>query len=208
MSSSISAGGTGYSTNRTIGATKADIVSSESEPLILVDANDQQIGTLDKSACHNGDGVLHRAFSLFIFNPAGELLLQQRAASKRLWPGYWSNSCCSHPRAGETMELAVARRLEQELGMTADLEYIYKFQYQANFANQGSEHELCSVYLGTSDATPTSNITEIEAWQWIERSALARWLDNRPDQFTPWFKLEWQQLCDAHGSKIDRLLSA
>ena len=91
------------------------VVSSESEALILVDENDREIGFSSKDSCHDGPGILHRAFSLFIFNTAGELLLQQRSAGKRLWPLYWSNSCCSHPRAGETMELAVNRRLQQEL---------------------------------------------------------------------------------------------
>ena len=90
------------------------IVSDESEPLILVDEADREIGHLDKGACHDGKGVLHRAFSLFIFNDSGELLLQQRSAQKRLWPLFWSNSCCSHPRKGESMETAVERRLAQD----------------------------------------------------------------------------------------------
>ena len=80
------------------------IVSSESDPLILVDENDEAQGVLDKAACHDGDGLLHRAFSVFIFNEHGEVLLQRRAEGKRLWPGYWSNSCCSHPRAGNPLK--------------------------------------------------------------------------------------------------------
>lgn len=105
-----------------------EVVSCESELLILVDEQDREIGHGSKAACHDGEGVLHRAFSLFIFNEAGELLLQQRSAQKRLWPMFWSNSCCSHPRQGETMEQAVHRRLEQELGMTSALQYLYKFR--------------------------------------------------------------------------------
>lgn len=120
--------------------TKSDIVSSEAEALILVDPSDQVIGYLDKSAAHDGAGVLHRAFSLFIFNSEGLLLLQQRAPDKRLWPEFWSNSCCSHPRKGETMEQAVHRRLEQELGMTATLQFTYKFEYSAPFGELGTEH--------------------------------------------------------------------
>lgn len=174
--------------------TKNDVVSFENEQLILVDANDQPTGTLDKSAVHNGDGVLHRAFSLFIFNDKGELLLQQRAAGKRLWPLYWSNSCCSHPRAGETMDFAVARRLEQELGMSADLSFVYKFQYQASFNEEGSEHELCSVYLGRSKTEPTMNTTEIEAFRWISPADLTAALASNPEQFTPWLRLEWETL--------------
>src|SRR5690606_32863661 len=96
-------------------------VSDDSESLILVDENDNEVGTISKSEAHDARGVLHRAFSLFIFDDQGELLLQQRSPEKRLWAGYWANSCCSHPRAGENTDEAVHRRLEQELGMTAEL---------------------------------------------------------------------------------------
>ena len=95
--------------------TKHEVVSSDEESLSLVDSDDRELGFLDKSLCHAGAGVLHRACSLFVFNEGGELLIQQRAADKRLWPSYWSNSCCSHPRRGESMETATRRRLEQEL---------------------------------------------------------------------------------------------
>ena len=87
------------------------VVSSEAEELILVDEQDNETGYLSKAACHDGDGVLHRAFSVFLFNDRGELLLQQRSPSKRLWGGYWSNSCCSHPRRGESIQVATRRRL-------------------------------------------------------------------------------------------------
>ena len=126
-----------------------EVVSSEEEPLILVDESDREIGHLSKGACHDGDGVLHRAFSLFVFNAAGELLLQQRSDEKRLWPLFWSNSCCSHPRRGETMELATERRLAQELGMTSDSHHLFTFQYQAPYLDLGSENEVCWVYVGS-----------------------------------------------------------
>lgn len=180
-------------------------MSFDSEPLILVDSNDHETGTLDKAACHDGDGLLHRAFSLFIFNDEGQLLLQQRAAGKRLWPGFWSNSCCSHPRAGEAMDIAVTRRLEQELGMVATLSFAYKFEYQARYDDGGSEHELCSVYLGRSQSAPQRNSTEIEAYRWITRAALDAWLAKSPEQFTPWFKLEWQTLQSDHAEILDSL---
>ncbi|MEM6707314.1 MAG: isopentenyl-diphosphate Delta-isomerase [Pseudomonadota bacterium] len=176
-------------------ATKADIVSSESDSLILVDANDQEIGALSKAACHDGDGVLHRAFSAFIFNARGELLLQQRAAEKRLWGGYWSNSCCSHPRVGEMIETAVVRRVQEELGLTISPHFAYRFQYQARFGDLGSEHELCSVFLGhCGDQEPTINTTEVDGWEWIDPVQLSSELAQSNRRFTPWFLLEWQRL--------------
>ena len=147
--------------------TRSLVVSSEEERLILVDSDDRETGTSTKSACHDGAGVLHRAFSVFVFNRHGELLIHQRHPSKRLWPNFWSNSCCSHPRAGEDVDVAVHRRLEQELGLTADLRYVYKFEYVAPFGDAGTEHELCWVYAGTTDAAPVINTTEIANWRWI-----------------------------------------
>ena len=176
--------------------------SSEAEDLILVDVNDTEIGFMSKADCHNGAGVLHRAFSLFLFNEAGELLLQQRSDLKRLWPGYWSNTCCSHPRRGETMDVATSRRLCDELGVDADLEFVYKFDYQAGFGEQGSENELCHVYLGNVNAEVRPNEHEISAIRFISAEALDDELDTRPDQFSPWFKMEWRALQFEHRDKL------
>ncbi|MEE4280952.1 MAG: isopentenyl-diphosphate Delta-isomerase [Pseudomonadales bacterium] len=179
--------------NSNAAATNA-IVSDDAERLILVDAQDEPVGYLSKAACHDGDGILHRAFSLFIFNSKGQLLIQQRAAGKRLWPGFWSNSCCSHPREGETMDVAVVRRCEQELGFSTPLNYLYKFTYQANFQDLGSEHELCSVYVGRYDGEPNPNSTEIDAWRWVDPGELDTVLSDPSEPFTPWFRLEWTRL--------------
>ena len=173
---------------------RSEIVSDDSELLILVDDEDRELGHLDKAACHDESGILHRAFSLFIFNNQGELLLQQRAPDKRLWGGYWSNSCCSHPRKNETMAAAVTRRCQQELGFSTELNFVYKFKYQAAFANLGSEHELCSVYIGQFDGEPHVNSTEVSAWRWISPAQLNRELADPTKLFTPWLKLEWQRL--------------
>jgi isopentenyl-diphosphate Delta-isomerase len=186
--------------------TRHHIVSSEDERLILVDSNDQEIGTLAKADCHDGAGILHRAFSLFVFNRQRELLLQQRHADKRLWPLYWSNSCCSHPRAGEAMDLAVRRRLEQELGLRAALGFLYKFEYTARFGDVGTEHELCSVYAGTTGAEPVINTAEIAAWRWIAPAALDAELAAASAHFTPWFTLEWQALRDTYGARLEQLI--
>ena len=186
--------------------TKSEIVSSDHEPLILVDSGDRELGYLDKAACHDGEGRLHRAFSVFIFNGQGEMLLQKRARDKRLWPSYWSNSCCSHPRRGETMETAVRRRVEQELGLRAnavhDLRYIYKFEYQARFGPNGSEHELCSVYLALATSEPVVNTTEIDDWAWVGCAELSRRLVKQPDEYTPWLQLEWAQLRAGHAQEL------
>src|SRR6202142_1527753 len=149
----------------------ADIMA-DSDALILVDEADRRLGHLSKEMCHEGRGVLHRAFSLLIFNGSGELLLQQRSASKRLWPLYWSNSCCSHPRRAETMEAAVHRRLYEELGLRCPLQFLFKFQYQAQFESEGSEQELCSVFIGRSSEAVRTDPQEIQAWRWIQPAAL------------------------------------
>jgi isopentenyl-diphosphate Delta-isomerase len=170
---------------------REEIVSSSSEELILVDEHDREIGSKIKSICHEGHGILHRAFSIFVFNADDELLLQQRSASKPLWPLYWSNTCCSHPRRGETMDVAVSRRLEQELGFSCPLTYLYKFRYQADFGEIGAEHEYCWVYLGYYDGSVDPNVSEIADWRFIDIESLNEELATVEDQFTPWFKLEW-----------------
>ncbi|MGJ7456291.1 isopentenyl-diphosphate Delta-isomerase [Halomonas sp. MA07-2] len=179
-----------------------EIVSYEDEALILVDDQDRELGHLSKLKCHEGDGVLHRAFSLFVFNGRGELLLQQRAAGKRLWPLFWSNSCCSHPRRGERMTEAVHRRLWQELGIEAELDYLYKFRYQARYDASGAEHELCSVYLGVSDEAPRPNRQEIADWRWIPPAKLDAELVSRAEHYTPWFKMEWRRLRSEFADEI------
>lgn len=180
------------------------IVSSESEELILVDGNDQAIGHLSKAHCHDGAGVLHRAFSLFLFNDSGELLLQQRAESKRLWPGYWSNSCCSHPRRGESMGIATLRRLGDELNIAAELEHIYWFCYTAEFGEAGSENELCHVYLGRVDGNVRPNESEISGVRFVSAGDLERELSQSPELFTPWFKQEWRDLTQDHSETLSK----
>lgn len=181
------------------------IVSFDSEPLILVNDQDQEIGHQDKLSCHLGSGVLHRAFSLFIFNGAGELLLQQRSANKQLWPLYWSNSCCSHPRRGETMEEAVNRRAKQELGITAQFQYLYKFKYQTPYLNVGAEHELCWVFVGQNVHPLHINENEIAGWRFINAADLGAEMQQSPQHFTPWFKLEWRRLTQDYREALIQL---
>ncbi len=178
------------------------IVSSESEELILVDSDDIEIGSLSKAQCHDGDGILHRAFSLFVFNSAGELLLQRRSESKRLWPLIWSNSCCSHPRKGEVMEKAIERRLDEELGIETTLEYVYKFSYQARYRDLGSENELCSVFLGRTDQVVRANGSEIAEWRFIPIEDLRAELATSRERFTPWLRMEWDRLEEEFSEKL------
>jgi isopentenyl-diphosphate delta-isomerase len=173
---------------------REEIVSSASEELILVDDHDREIGSEAKSVCHEGSGTLHRAFSIFVFNSDKQLLLQQRSDSKPLWPMYWSNTCCSHPRLGETMEIAISRRLSQELGFDCDLTYLYKFKYQAQFGEIGAEREFCWVYYGYYDGPVDPNVSEIANWRLVDIKSLNDELASEPDRFTPWFKLEWSHI--------------
>lgn len=178
------------------------IVSSEDEELILVDRNDNEVGHLSKALCHNGAGVLHRAFSLFLFDDSGRLLLQQRSEGKRLWPGYWSNSCCSHPRRGESMETATMRRLSDELNIEASLEHAYHFCYTAAYGEAGSENELCHVYLGNAGNDIQPNQSEIAGVRFVSAAALGEELAQFPERFTPWFKQEWRELAENHREQL------
>lgn len=181
------------------------VVSFDSEELILVDENDLEIGHLHKDKCHDDDGLLHRAFSLFIFNDLGEVLIQRRSAQKRLWPLYWANSCCSHPRRGEEMDEAVRRRLYQELGMRTDPVFLYKFIYHAHFEDRGAEHELCWVYVGRSSDPVRANPNEIAEWKYVGPSELDQALKQNPDDFSPWIKMEWETMQREHQHRLQNL---
>ncbi len=180
------------------------VVSSDGEELIIVDRLDNEIGSLSKAACHEGGGVLHRAFSLFLFNDTGELLLQRRASAKHLWPGFWSNSCCSHPRLGEALPIATKRRLRDELNIAAELEFVYHFCYQAQFNDAGSENELCHVYVGKVDGEIHPNDSEIASIRFISAADLSSELIARPHRYTPWFKQEWQALTTTYAAQLAR----
>lgn len=167
-------------------------VSSPAESLILVDEQDQAIGFCSKQDCHAGEGLLHRAFSVFLFDSEGRVLIQQRSAQKPLWPLYWSNSCCSHPRQHEEIEDAVHRRVTEELALDCDPVFLYKFQYHARFGDAGSERELCWVYAGGCQGNVSAHPEEIAAWRWLNPDELTAEIDADPTQFSPWMKMEWE----------------
>ena len=186
---------------------KSDIVSFDNESLILVDSLDNEIGTMNKLECHQGAGKLHRAFSVFLFNEKGELLIQQRSASKTLWPLFWANSCCSHPRKGETMIEAVNRRLHDELGLIEfSLKYIYQFSYVAKYKNIGTENELCSVYMGKIDSELNVNPNEIADSKFISKKELDKLL-RVEEKTTPWFLMEWEKLNLEYSLELENFIT-
>ncbi len=183
------------------------IVSFEDEPLIVVDEQDKILDYKSKAECHKGNGILHRAFSIFIFNHKKQLLLQKRSEQKLLWPLFWSNSCCSHPRKGESYDQATVRRLHEELNIKAPLRFLYKFIYQARYEQIGSEYELCSVYLGRSDQPPDVNPNEIADWKYIDLPQLDEHMALYPDSYSPWFKMEWHSIRTEYIEKLEEFFS-
>jgi isopentenyl-diphosphate delta-isomerase len=173
---------------------KAVLNKLQSDVLILVDEQDNEIGSCEKVDAHLGEGKLHRAFSVFLFNPAGELLIQQRSSQKMLWGGYWANSCCSHPRLGESTNEAANRRIREELGVESELTYLYKFVYHAEFGEIGSEHENCYVYAGRFNGEVHADPEEIQEWRFVTPAELTEQITANSDHFTPWFKLEWAEI--------------
>lgn len=157
--------------------------------LVLVNKKDEQIGLAEKDAAHQGRGALHRAFSVYIFDDKGRLLLQQRSRRKKLWPLFWSNSCCSHPREGENYEAAGERRLREELGFTVRLRLADKFQYQASYKDIGSENEICAVLIGRYNGEAALNREEAAACKWIALKELERDISKNPARYTPWLKI-------------------
>ena len=154
--------------------------------VILVNEQDEAIGLMEKLEAHE-KGLLHRAFSILIFNSSGEMLLQQRALSKYHSPGLWSNACCSHPRDGETIVQAATRRLSEEMGMHTELSILTHFIYKAEFDNGLTEHEYDYVVKGISDTQPIINPYEVNDFRWISMEALSDWVKKTPSDFTIWF---------------------
>jgi len=175
------------------------------DQLIVVNRRDEVVGSDSKSRCHAGRGVLHRAFSVYIFDHEGRLMIQQRSGYKLLWPLHWSNSCCSHPRWGEKMEDAAHRRVREELGFCVELRFSLKFRYRATFETVGSENEICSVFIGTVDGEVLADPREVADWQFIGCGELDREFEANGEAYTPWFQIGWQQLRRDHWSEVEAL---
>ncbi|MFY8020293.1 MAG: isopentenyl-diphosphate Delta-isomerase [Bacteroidia bacterium] len=158
------------------------------EEVILVDENDNEIGLMEKMEAHE-KALLHRAFSVFVFNKKGELLLQQRALHKYHSGGLWTNTCCSHPRKGEEVINSAHRRLMEEMGFDCELELKHKFIYKAPFTNGLTEHELDYIFTGEFENVPHPNPDEVASYRWIELEQLQKEIELHPENFTVWFRI-------------------
>lgn len=158
------------------------------ENVILVDEHDNEVGLMEKIEAHE-KALLHRAFSVFIFNENNELMLQQRAKSKYHSPLLWTNTCCSHQKKGESNISAGMRRLREEMGFTCELEEVFTFIYKAPFDNGLTEHELDHVMIGYYDGEPIVNSDEVENYKWMTLEAVKKDIEINPNEYTAWFKI-------------------
>lgn len=157
------------------------------EDIILVDENDNELGTGEKLKVHQ-NGRLHRAFSILIFNRQGEMMLQQRAGTKYHSPSLWTNACCSHPRPGETIAMAARRRLKEEMGFECEMKEIFSFVYKVKLENL-IEYEFDHVFLGIFDGKPQLNKEEADSWKWMGVKEMATDVIKNPQNYTAWFKI-------------------
>lgn len=158
------------------------------EQVVLVDSRDREIGLMDKMEAHK-KGLLHRAFSVILFNNKGQLLLQKRAAHKYHSGGLWSNTCCSHPRHKENLHIAAIRRLKEEIGIEANISFLYSFIYKYEFHNDLIEHELDHVFIGETEAQPYLNPDEVEDFKWVDWMELTTDIHVNEQKYSFWFKI-------------------
>lgn len=163
-------------------------LATTSGMVVLVDKNDKQVGVEEKITAHR-KGLLHRAFSIFIFDSKGRLLIQKRSASKYHSSNLWSNTCCSHPRPGESTEIAARRRLQEEMGINVELQLVFHFTYFAELGNGLFESELDHVFRGSFDDCPTPDLSEVSDWKWVDMEYLRQDIQDQPDRYTYWLKI-------------------
>ncbi len=171
---------------------------SKEEQVILVNKKDEQIGLMPKLEAHE-KALLHRAFSVFIFNDKGELLLQQRASHKYHSPNQWTNTCCSHQREGETNIEAGKRRLFEEMGFSTNLKEVFHFIYKAPFNNGLTEHELDHVLIGTYNENPNFNKDEVANFCWMNLDDIKLDIEQNPNKYTVWFKIIFEEYLEQLG---------
>lgn len=165
------------------------------EYVVLVDELDNKVGMMEKMEAHINP-TLHRAFSIFIFNSKNEMLLQQRALSKYHTPGLWTNTCCSHPRDGESLHDATKRRLQEEMGMQCELKEAFSFIYKADVMQGLVEHEFDHVFIGTSDDLPIINKDEVESFRYDTVENIKADIERNPQNYTAWFKIAFDKLLE------------
>ncbi|WP_299155458.1 isopentenyl-diphosphate Delta-isomerase [uncultured Christiangramia sp.] len=158
------------------------------EKVILVNEKDEQIGLMEKIEAHE-KALLHRAFSVFVFNDKNELMIQQRALSKYHSPGLWTNTCCSHQREGESNIEAGKRRLQEEMGFSTELKDTISFIYKAPFDNGLTEHEFDHILVGYFEGKPDLNPDEVAEWKWMSLEAIEKDMQANPSIYTEWFKI-------------------
>ena len=163
------------------------------EQVILVDEHDNETGLMEKMEAHE-KALLHRAFSVFIFNSQGEMLLQQRAITKYHSGGLWTNSCCSHPRPGETVSAAAQRRLKEEMGFETPLKKVFDFVYKAPFVNGLTEHEYDHVFVGIYDGAVTPDFSEVENYEFRTFDLIEKLMKEKPAFYTAWFKIAFPKV--------------
>ncbi|MCX6288921.1 MAG: isopentenyl-diphosphate Delta-isomerase [Bacteroidetes bacterium] len=169
------------------------------EQVILVDLDDCEIGVMEKMEAHK-QAVLHRAFSVFLFNPQGKMLLQQRALTKYHSAGLWTNTCCSHPRPGEKLDDAVTRRLMEEMGITAKVSKAFDFIYQAELPDHLNEHEFDHVFIGNYDDEVRPNHLEVANFVYQSIEEVAANLQSHPEKYTVWFKIAFPKVVEWYQS--------
>lgn len=161
--------------------------------VILVDENDEQIGTMEKMEVHQ-KALLHRAFSIFIFNNKGEILLQKRANKKYHSGGLWTNACCSHPKPGEETKVAAKKRLYEEMGFAIDLKKAFHFIYKAPFDNGLTEYEFDHVFIGTYDGGIAPDAEEVSDYCYKSVEEVKRSIQSHPQKYTEWFKIAFPKM--------------
>jgi isopentenyl-diphosphate delta-isomerase len=164
--------------------------------LILVDDDDNAVGCEEKETCHVLPTRLHRAFSIFIVNAKGEMLIHRRSEIKKTWPGFWTNACCSHPREGESLDVATQRRLQEELGFNCPLRHLFRFRYQARYDGNYGEDEVDHVFIGVYEGPVRPDPEEIAEWKFVAVEELQRDIEVHHARYTPWFRIALPRVVD------------
>lgn len=169
------------------------------EQILVVNENDEVVGLDTKENCHLGNGILHRAITIFIISNKNEILLSKRSALKKLWPNFWDTSCSTHVCQDEAYEQAGERRLKEELGFSCELKFVSKFQYQAKFQNIGSENEICTLLIGNYTGDINPNPDEVSNYKWVSIEQLKNEINNA--DISPWLKIAFEKYleCSKHS---------